>query len=172
MARPLGLGLCVLLLLACAAAPPATAVGPRRASSAATLQQLSRHAGFIFRGRVLRVERLRGGSGSPATVQVTFLVIEGIRGTRSGDHLTIREWAGAWAAGRPRYRAGQELLLFLYPLSRMGLTSPVGGEAGILPLDAQLPAPALAAPPAVTPGRGPRPAEPARAPGARRERAQ
>ena len=162
MSRPLGLGLCAFLLLAAAAPPPVRAGGPRSAPSGATLEQLSRHAGFIFRGRVLRVERLRPAAGSPATVQVTFQVLEGIRGTRTGDHLTIREWAGAWPAGRPRYRVGQELLLFLYPPSRLGLTSPVGGDAGILPLDAQLPAPTLPAPPDLRPpGPSPQPVAPA-----------
>ena len=88
MSRPLGLGLCAFLLLAAAAPPPVRAGGPRSAPSGATLEQLSRHAGFIFRGRVLRVERLRPAAGSPATVQVTFQVLEGIRGTRTVEILS------------------------------------------------------------------------------------
>jgi len=150
MARRLGLGLCCILLLAAGAAPPADARGPRSASPGATLEQLSRHAGFIFRGRVLRVERLRPVRGNVATVQVTFEVLEGIRGVRTGEQLTIQEWAGLWGAGRSRYHPGQELLLFLYPVSRLGLTSPVAGDAGILSIDAQG---QVVAPPAPAPGR-------------------
>ena len=136
MSRRLGLGLCCFLLLA-AGIGALPARGQRSAPSGATLEQLARHAGFIFRGRVLSVERGRPARGAVTTVQVTFEVLEGIRGVRSGERLTIQEWAGLWAAGRPRYRVGQELLLFLYPRSRLGLTSPVGGELGILPIDAQ-----------------------------------
>lgn len=138
MARLPGLGFCLLLLLAAGVvAPFAAAGGPGSAPSAATLQQLSRHAGFIFRGRVLSVERPRPARDTVTTVRVTFLILEGIRGVRTGEQLTIQEWAGLWAGGRPRYRVGQELLLFLYPRSRLGLTSPVGGDLGIFTIDAQ-----------------------------------
>ena len=136
MSRRLGLGLCCLLLLM-AGALPARGGGPRGAASGDTLQRLSRHAGFIFRGRVLSVERGTPARGTVTAVQVTFEVLEGIRGVRTGERLTIQEWAGLWAGGRPRYRVGQEMLLFLYPRSRLGLTSPVGGDAGVLPIDAQ-----------------------------------
>ncbi len=138
MARRLGIGLFCFLLLAAGAGPPrARAGGPRRAPSDATLAQLSRHAGFIFRGRVLSVERSKPRHGTVTTVQITFEVVEGIRGVRTGERLTIQEWAGLWGAGQPRYHPGQELLLFLYPRSRLGLTSPVGGELGVFPIDAQ-----------------------------------
>lgn len=46
-----------------------------------------------------------------------------------GQSLNIREWAGLWAKGE-RYRTGERVLLFLYPPSRLGLTSPVGGDLG------------------------------------------
>ena len=152
MSRSLGLGLCCFLLLAAGVgALPARGGGPGSAPSSATLEQLGRHAGFIFRGRVLSVDRPKPARGAVTTVQVTFEVLEGIRGVRTGDHLTIREWAGLWGAGRPRYRPGQEVLLFLYPRSRLGLTSPVGGDLGILPIDAQG---LVLAPPAPDPGPG------------------
>ncbi|HYX69831.1 MAG TPA: hypothetical protein VE825_11905, partial [Terriglobales bacterium] len=137
MSRRLGLGLCCFLLLAAGVgALPARGGGPRSAPSGATLQQLGRHAGFIFRGRVLSVDRPKPARGSVTTVQITFQVLEGIRGVRTGERLTTREWAGLWGAGRPRYRVGQEMLLFLYPRSRLGLTSPVSGDLGVLPIDA------------------------------------
>jgi hypothetical protein len=41
----------------------------------------------------------------------------------------VREWAGLWEAGE-RYRAGERVLLYLYPPSKLGLTSPVGGRLG------------------------------------------
>jgi hypothetical protein len=43
--------------------------------------------------------------------------------------LSTREWAGLWVA-RPRYRIGERVVLFLYPLSLLGLTSPVADGRG------------------------------------------
>ncbi len=52
-----------------------------------------------------------------------------MRGTASGQSVTIHEWAGLWSRG-DRYRVGEHVLLFLYPPSRLGLTSPVSGAMG------------------------------------------
>jgi hypothetical protein len=52
-----------------------------------------------------------------------------IRGVREGHSLEVREWAGLWNSGE-RYRVGERVVRFLYPLSRLGLTSPVGGALG------------------------------------------
>ncbi len=105
-------------------------------------KQLSRRAGMIFAGTVL-------GSTPPATtidraipasipaVQLSFRVDRAIAGVARGQVLTIREWAGAWSSSmqRPMIK-GQHILIFLYPPSRLGLTSPVGGSLGQIALDA------------------------------------
>jgi hypothetical protein len=57
-----------------------------------------------------------------------------IAGVEPGQILTIHEWAGAWSMQRPM-RSGQHVLMFLYPPSRLGLTSPVAGSLGQLALD-------------------------------------
>ena len=49
--------------------------------------------------------------------------------------MTIREWAGLWNTGE-RYETGERVLLFLYPKSKLGLTSPVGGKLGRYAVDA------------------------------------
>lgn len=91
---------------------------------------LNRHAGLIFSGEVLRVERVPAKHPRDLeTVEIRFHVDEGIRGTRKGQVISIREWAGLWVA-QPRYRPGERVLLFLYRPSRLGLTSPVGEFAG------------------------------------------
>jgi hypothetical protein len=91
---------------------------------------LDRHAGLIFAGEVLRVERVPAKHlRDLETVEIRFHVDEGIRGTRKGQILSIREWAGLWVA-QPRFRAGEHVILFLYPPSRLGLTSPVGDVGG------------------------------------------
>jgi hypothetical protein len=61
-------------------------------------------------------------------------VDEAIAGVERGQILTIHEWAGAWSMHRPM-KKGQHILIFLYPPSRLGLTSPVGGSLGQVPLD-------------------------------------
>ncbi|MGA8539475.1 MAG: hypothetical protein WB566_08235 [Terriglobales bacterium] len=65
---------------------------------------------------------------------MSFHVDEAIAGVESGQILTIHEWTGAWARHRPMM-AGQHVLIFLYPPSRLGLTSPVGGSLGQFDLD-------------------------------------
>ena len=127
------------------------------------LRSLTRSAGYIFDGTVLAVERVApSDTNSVATVQITFRVEQAIRGTRLGQVLTIREWAGLWNSGE-RYRPGERLLLFLYSPSKLGLTSPVGGPSGRFAVDSdgnalvengRLPGLALdSAPPALLPGK-------------------
>lgn len=93
-------------------------------------QQLVRSAGIIFSGRVTFVGHTGPSSEqNPASTTVTFQVEQAIRGSTPGQSLTIHEWAGLWAAGE-RYRVGERVLLFLYPPSKLGLTSPVSGAMG------------------------------------------
>jgi len=72
-------------------------------------------------------------AATPA-VQLSFRVDQAIAGVEQGQILTIHEWAGAWSMHRPM-RSGQHILIFLYPLSRLGFTSPVGGSLGQVALE-------------------------------------
>jgi hypothetical protein len=99
-----------------------------------SLTQLTRKAGFIFAGRVLRVESPAPLAGRVQVVQVTFRVERALRGTRNGHTFTLTQWVGA-SDDSPQYRPGQRLLLFLYPRSQSGLTSVVGGRLGQFDLD-------------------------------------
>ena len=72
--------------------------------------------------------------GTTPAVQLSFHVDEAIAGVERGQVLTIHEWAGAWSMHRPMSK-GQHFLMFLYPPSRLGLTSPVGGSLGQIALD-------------------------------------
>jgi hypothetical protein len=90
---------------------------------------LARNSGYIFAGTDQSVHMDSPQPGSVPTVQVSFHVDEAIRGVRSGQTLVIREWAGLWNSGE-HYRVGERVLLFLYPPSKLGLTSPVGGAMG------------------------------------------
>jgi hypothetical protein len=103
-------------------------------------KQLSRRAGMIFAGTVLTAaaETATDQTAAPdravPAVQLRFRVDQAIAGVERGQILTIHEWAGAWTMHRPM-RSGQHILIFLYPLGRLGFTSPVGGSLGQVALD-------------------------------------
>jgi hypothetical protein len=103
-------------------------------------RQLSRRAGMIFTGTVLTsasqsAATARAGPGANPSLELRFRVDRAIAGVDAGQTLTIHEWAGAWSMHRPMLR-GQHILIFLYPPSRLGFTSPVGGSRGQVVLDA------------------------------------
>jgi len=90
--------------------------------------QIVQTAGMIFSGHVTAVGR-GSGPAAPASTTVSFQVEQAIRGVSAGQTLTIREWAGLWNSGE-RYHIGEHVFLFLYPPSKLGLTSPVAGNMG------------------------------------------
>jgi hypothetical protein len=95
---------------------------------------LTQSSGYIFAGTVKSVELAAPAGNGVATVLISFHVDQAIRGVRTGQTLAIREWAGLWDAGE-RYRPGERVLLFLYPPSKLGLTSPVRGPMGRFGID-------------------------------------
>ncbi len=89
-------------------------------------------SGYAFAGTVKAVQHVAAAKRNRiATTRITFHVDNAIRGVRTGQTLMISEWAGLWASGE-QYRPGERVLLFLYPPSKLGLTSPVRGSAGRL----------------------------------------
>ena len=101
------------------------------------LALLSRSAGIIFSGFVTRIERGPASQTQPIeTVAITFRVEHAIRGALPGTDLTISQWIGLWSAGQ-RYRIGERVFLFLYPKSKLGLTSAVAGPIGRFPVDSK-----------------------------------
>ncbi|HSZ64489.1 MAG TPA: hypothetical protein VK828_22010 [Terriglobales bacterium] len=99
-------------------------------------QQLSRRAGTIFTGTVLAtsISPDRKAAGAIPAIELIFRVDEPIAGVKRGQILTVHEWSGVWSMQRPMTK-GQRILIFLYPPSRLGLTSPVGGSLGQIALD-------------------------------------
>ncbi len=106
-------------------------------------KQLSRRAGMIFAGTLLTAATQTAARdravpaavpGTTLAIQLSFRVDQAIAGVEQGQILTIHEWAGAWSMHRPM-SSGQHILIFLYPLSRLGFTSPVGGSMGQVALD-------------------------------------
>jgi hypothetical protein len=109
----------------------------------ALIEQMSVAAGVIFAGQVIAVRRPAGIAGSEqdaaeGIVEIDLRVDQSARGPAAGSIYTLREWTGLWAGaeagGSRRYRVGQRLLLFLYPPDAHGLTAPVHGAEGAIPL--------------------------------------
>lgn len=100
------------------------------------LAQLAQKAGIIFSGTVTKIEARSANVRGQAvgTVAITFHVETAIRGATAGKSLTITQWIGLWSSGQ-RYRVGERLLLFLYPRSRVGLTSCVAAGTGRFAVD-------------------------------------
>jgi hypothetical protein len=102
---------------------------------APTLQHLAERSGLIFAGSVLAVTY---SNGIPpygiATQEITMRVSSAFRGVQTGQTVQFRELLGANGL-RQRYRVGERLLLFLYPRSKLGLTTPVEGAFGRFEID-------------------------------------
>lgn len=97
--------------------------------------QLARSAGIIFSGTVARIERHPATAGqSLETIAITFHIENAIRGAARGKDLTITQWRGIWSSGQ-RYHLGERVLLFLYPRSKLGLTSVVAAPMGRFEVD-------------------------------------
>ena len=96
---------------------------------------IARAAGTIFSGTVTSIARRPARHGQAVeTVAITFHVENAIRGVTPGEDLTISQWIGLWSGGQ-RYRVGERVLLFLYPPSKLGLTSCVAGGMGRFTID-------------------------------------
>jgi len=99
------------------------------------LPVIARAAGTIFSGTVTSIARRPATSAQVVeTVAITFHIDNAIRGTIPGENLTISQWIGLWSGGQ-RYRIGERVLLFLYPPSKLGLTSCVAGGMGRFTID-------------------------------------
>jgi hypothetical protein len=134
-----GATLGLIALWGALSAPPAGAVG--RPVDLATMTE---RAGTIVSGRITQ---LRMGSHPKyqhiGALYVTVKVDEMMKGTPS-DTVTFMQFSGLAPQGvnargvsmaqtlpdLPSYRVGEEIVLFLYPASNVGFTSPVGGEQG------------------------------------------
>jgi len=113
--------------------------GPGAAATADdVIEQMARAAGVIFAGQITAVlmpPRFSGSAMAEGVVEVKFRVEQAVKGPAAGSVYTLREWAGLWSAmGGGRYRLGQRLLVFLYAPDARGMSSPVRGLDGAVPL--------------------------------------
>lgn len=108
---------------------PLFMAGQTLPSAGVSLRQLNTSAGVVFSGTVIQIERVTDSDATSAFVRVKFRVDEAVRGCNEGDTVILDEWAELWMRG-DRYRQGQRVLIFLYPPSQTGVSSPVAGDLG------------------------------------------
>ena len=107
----------------------ATGQGVQSQTVVDILHQLSDKADVVFAGQVLAIRHPNDG-----VVEIEFRVDQAIRGCTAGTPYVLREWAGLWPGDNQRYRVGQRLLMLLHSPSAAGLSSPVGGMDGAIPI--------------------------------------
>ena len=93
---------------------------------------LAARASVIFAGRVLDVDR----HDAAGYVDVKFRVEEPVRGASRSGVYVLREWAGLWSGEPLRYRVGQRMLMLLTARGPSGMSAPVGGHEGMIPIAA------------------------------------
>jgi len=100
------------------------------AATAVELQQMASHAPVIFAGEVVAVTR----QDAAGYVDIRFHIEDGIRGCPQTGFYVLREWGGLWTGQADRYRVGQRRLMLLNARGPAGMSSPVGGLDGAIPL--------------------------------------
>src|SRR5262249_33999090 len=131
--RSTAVWLAVATAAALATSAPIRATMVQRVS----LEEVTRAAERIVHGTVAVVRSGRDESGLPAT-WITLAVSRTLKGPATPE-LTFKQYGVAEpladgtitrVAGLPRYRVGEEVVLFLRGNSRRGFTSPVGFSQG------------------------------------------
>jgi hypothetical protein len=109
------------------AAGASAAAAQQPASVEGVLRSLASRSAVVFVGQVESIEP-NGG-----VMEIVFRVQQPVIG-EVGATYTLREWSGRWAGGQQHYRLGQRSMIFLHAPSAAGLSSPVDGMTGIVPL--------------------------------------
>ena len=111
-------------------APAASASAVLGPDAQAALNALVARAAVIFAGHVLAV------SPGDGFVDTRFRIDEPVRGCNKTGIYVLREWEGLWSGQPARYRVGERLLMLLTARGASGMSAPVGGDEGIIPIAA------------------------------------
>jgi hypothetical protein len=117
-----------LLLVAALCAGSATA--QISAAASAELQLMASHASVIFTGQVVDIAR-NDGAGF---VDIRFHLDQSLRGAPNSGSYVLREWAGLWTGNPDRYHVGQRKLMLLPARGPAGMSCPIGGTDGAIPI--------------------------------------
>lgn len=97
------------------------------------LHAMSDRADVIFVGQVVAIRPHDGDGMGAGFVEVDFEIDQAIRGCTGGVYV-MREWGGLWSGNAHRYQVGQRLLMMLHAPGASGMSSPVGGLDGAIPV--------------------------------------
>ncbi len=100
------------------------------ADARAGLTDMAGRAAVVFAGHVTRVDQVDGAG----YVDVTFKVDEAVKGCGKLGIYVVREWAGLWRDNVNRYRVGERLLMLLSGRGRSGMSAPLDGGTGRIPI--------------------------------------
>lgn len=97
------------------------------------LEEIVHASNRIFSGHCTKVEEFDDSESRLPVVKYTFKVVEGIKGIGKKKEITFKQW-------KPSVRdigfdKGKKYIMFLYPNSERGLTSPVGLLQGHFQVD-------------------------------------
>lgn len=89
------------------------------------LQEITKASGKIFAGRCVDAEEIENDPESKLpVVKYTFKVTESVKGIGGKETISFKQWQPTIRENS--YDVGKKYVLFLYPNSERGLTSPVG----------------------------------------------
>ena len=110
---------CLLLAISCSAVAQASKVRP------VNLEQMAQRADRIFSGRCIQAKTQHDEALGRDVSVVVFEVQRAVKG-QIGSTISVRMLAGAHSTGTAGFADGEEVVVFLYGDSSLGLTSPVG----------------------------------------------
>jgi hypothetical protein len=100
-----------------------------------SLQEMVAASGFIFSGKVINLQSARDDATGFIVTYATVAVQDAVRGV-TGDHFIFKQYGGSYqglnvfVADMSYFSVGEEVVAFLYPISALGLTSPLGVAEG------------------------------------------
>ena len=124
--------LACLLTFLCAAAHAQLPAPPATTEDA--LRQMFDQAGIIFTGQVTAVRLTATAQGPTGVLEVDFSIDDAIRGTAARTTYILREWGGLTPNADTPFLVGHRYLVLLHSPGPSGLTSPVGGPDGVIPI--------------------------------------
>jgi hypothetical protein len=100
------------------------------------LEEITQDAEKIFAGECKKIEEIENDKESKLPViKYTFKVTEGLKGIGENKEISFKQWKPT--VNNAGYDVGKNYILFLYPESERGLTSPVGFLQGQFEVDSK-----------------------------------
>jgi len=108
------------------------------------LQQMAALSGQIFLGHVVGIKFLGNTQNNNISdwpdgsriVEITFQAEDCVTGCVTNQLVVLHEWASLWRGQPHRYTIGQQAVWMFYPPNAAGISSPVNGILGVLPVRA------------------------------------